>query len=261
MINKERTEELREKLRPVVREHANYKQWLNKYKNALGIKADGEQQKIVNERSMTVEYRNWLNYKIQDVNERLHETEKSIRHLVKELSVWTEHYCNVKGIGEITIGYLEAYVDLDKALNEGLVVISKVWRFCGYGDSRDHNLKRGEGKRKYCAPLCSQLYTTGMSLEKSRNTLGHKYGKIYDDTKNRLENSEVIVEERKPKKQGGGTHEVMWKDGKPCHRRDAAIRRAIKEVLKDYTIIRAELEGREVRPPYSEEYLGRKHSE
>ncbi len=256
MTDPARLAELREKLNPLVLEHTRYKRWLTKFENALGVKRNGEQQKIVNERSLTVGYRNWMNFKIDEVGELLSETEKSIKNIVKELPTWTEHYCNVKGIAHLTIGYLEAKVDLEIATKNGKVVISKVQRHCGYGNSEDRQPGKGN-KRQFDKGLKTQIYTTGLSLMQSRNTIGHKYGIFYDNRRTRTSNSEKLVKENQ---KGGGVKEVMWKDAKKQHQMDDAIRIMLKEVIKDYVLIRAELEGRKVRPPYAEEYLGKKHS-
>jgi hypothetical protein len=185
-----------------------------------------------------------------------------IGKLVRSLPIWTEWAVAVKPLGELTIGYLEALVDLGIASDDqSRVVISKVWRFCGYGGPDDKTLvtvhPNGKKGRCYCAPLKTQLYQWGLSLEKQRNMHPSKYGEIYDGTKARYEQSENQVSEMK---KGGKSVEVAWKDAKPGHRRDAAIRRAVKELVKDYVLARAALEGRTVRPAYAEEYLGRQHS-
>lgn len=255
MIDQDRLNELRLKLKPLVSEHTHYKKWENRYLNALGKKRTGD-QKITDERSVTVDYRNYLNSQLIEVQLFLKETEKSIKNIVEQLPIWTEYYTNEPGIGYLTIGYLEAKVDLEKATSNGLVVISKVWRHCGYGNSQDKFPGKGN-YRKFDKGLKSQLYTTGLSLMKSRNIIGHKYGAFYDNRRNRTSNSQQLVKEYQ---KGGGIKEVMWKDAQKQHQMDDAIRIMIKEVLKDYVIVRAQLEGRCVRDPYSEEYLGIKHS-
>lgn len=247
----------REKLRTLVRDYTSYKKWAVRFGNALKIKANGEEQKRPTAYSMTEDYKAQLESWMDLGGERLSAVEKQIGQAVKALPIWTEWANGISGVGPLSIGYLEAYVDLDRAVNaEGLITISKVWRFCGYGAPEDRHGERGK-KRCYVAALKAQLYTLGMSLEKTRNILGHKYGKMYDERKLRMENSDRIVEEVQ---KGGKVKEVAWKDAKPCHRRDDAIRRMIKEFLKDYVIARAALEGKTMRPPYSEEYLGKKHS-
>lgn len=236
-------QEIRDTLRVLVKDHAHYKQWLTRYQNALKLKANGEAQKMPTEYHLTEEYRDRINVLLAQAETWTGQSARQIAVLVKQLPIWTEWAQGVCGIGEISIGYLEALVDLEKASKDGLVVVSKVWRFAGYGDPGD---KGAPGKRKYCAALKTQLYQLGLSLEKSRTAHPSKYGEIYDGLKARLEQSERIV----PEWGKNGKAEVAWKDAKPCHRRDAAIRRMVKEVLVDYVKARAALAGREVRKAY-----------
>ena len=246
---------MREDLKVLVRDHASYKRWEVRYQNALKLKRDGDDQKRPTPYEMTEEYRNRVTALLDQSGVWTDGISKQIGKAVHELPIWKEWAVAVKPMGELTIGYLEAYVDLDRASDsEGRVVVSKVWRFCGYGAPEDKRGERGK-KRCYCAAIKTQLYQWGLSLEKLRNQNPSAYGAIYDGTKARLEQSDNVVEERKK----NGSAEVAWKDARPGHRRDAAIRRAIKEMLKDYVKARAALEGRTVRPPYAEEYLGKKH--
>lgn len=247
---------MNEELRVLVRDHTNYKRWETRYRNALKLKADGEEQKRPTEYNVTAEYKERMEGLLVQSGDWTEGLEKQIRKIVHALPIWKEWAKAVPGIGELSIGYLEAFVDLDKATdNQGRVVISKVWRFCGYGDPDDKG-KKGQ-KRNYVESLKTQLYTLGMSIEKTRNICESKYGAIYDGVKERYANSERVTSE----KQKNGIHSVVaWKDARPGHRRNAAIRRTVKEILKDYVIVRSALEGRAVRPPYSEEYLGKRHS-
>jgi hypothetical protein len=249
------TEEIRAALRLLVRDHAHYKQWENRYGNALKLKRDGEEQKRPTPYTLTAEYKERMEGLLAQSGAWTDELDKQLAKLVHQLPIWREWAVNVKPLGPITIGYLEAYVDLAKASDEqGRVTISKVWRFCGYGPAED---KGAPGKRKYVEVLKSQLYQWGQSLEKLGAACESKYHAIYMGIKERYANSDREVNERS---KANGTKAVAWKDARPGHRRAAAIRRAVKELLKDYVITRSELEGRQVRPAYEEEYLGRRHS-
>jgi len=246
--------QIRARLHVLVRDHANYKRWETRYRNALKLKRDDEEQKRPTPYLITPEYKGRMEGLLAQSDAWTDEIVKEIAHLVHQLQIWTEWAIAVKPLGEITIAYLEALVDLEKASDDqGRVTISKVWRFCGYGPAED---KGAFGKRKYCAPLKSQLYQWGMSLEKLGSQCESKYHAIMLGIKERYANSDREVSERS---KINGAKMVAWKDARPGHRRNAAIRRAVKELLKDYVIARTALEGRIVRPPYGEEYLGRKH--
>jgi len=52
----------------------------------------------------------------------------------------------------------------------------------------------------------------------------------------------------------------MWKDCTPGHKNQAAIRYMMKMFLRDLYVAWREIEGLPVRPPYEDDYLGRKHS-
>lgn len=54
--------------------------------------------------------------------------------------------------------------------------------------------------------------------------------------------------------------EEGWKDKSEGHRSNAAKRYMVKMFLRDLYVAWRTLEGLEVRPPYAEEYLGKKHS-
>ena len=50
-----------------------------------------------------------------------------------------------------------------------------------------------------------------------------------------------------------------WKDAKKDHRHKAAIRKMIKEFLKNLYIAWRTIEGLPIREPYEVEYLGKTH--
>jgi hypothetical protein len=83
------------------------------------------------------------------------------------------------------------------------------------------------------------------------------YSGYYYFDKNRLENSSVIIKEVE---KGGKAKEITWKDATPGHRHKAAIRKMIKEFLKDLYVAWRTIEGLPVREPYMVEYLGKRHA-
>ena len=52
---------------------------------------------------------------------------------------------------------------------------------------------------------------------------------------------------------------VPWREAYPDHRHKAAIRKMIKEFLKDLYVAWREIEGLPIRKPYEEEYLDKVH--
>jgi hypothetical protein len=246
--------QIRARLKVLVRDYTHYKRWQTGYRNALKLKRDDEEQKRPTPYVLTPEYKQRMEGLLAQSDTWADEIKKEIADLAHQLPIWTEWAVAVKPMGEITIAYLEALVDLEEASdNQGRVVPGKVRRFCGYGPAED---KYAPGKRKYCASLKSQLYQWGMSLEKLGESCESKYHAIYLGIKERYANSDREVLERS---KINGAKKIPWKDARPGHRRNAAIRRAVQEMLIDYVNARAALEGRKVRPPYAEEYLGKKH--
>ena len=208
---------IRSELRILTRDHANYKRWETRYRNALKLKRDNEEQKRLTPYLLTTEYKGRMEGLLLQSDAWTSGLEKQMAKLVHQLPIWREWAVNVKPLGEITIAYLEAYVDLDKALDvEGSVVISKVWRFCGYGSAED---KGAPGLRKYKATLKSQLYQWGdLSLRMQGATCESKYHAIFLGTKERYANSErEVIEQRKNKP----SVMVPWKDARPGHRDSA----------------------------------------
>jgi len=72
----------------------------------------------------------------------------------------------------------------------------------------------------------------------------------------RYDSSEEIIQERRG---GGKVVSIPWKDATDGHREMAARRYMMKMFLKDLYVTWRELEGLEVREPYSKEYLGKEH--
>lgn len=249
-------DDVRNALRTMTRDHTNYTRWVVRFGNALKLRSDGENQKRPTTYFMTESYRNNVTAWLDDAKRQRSLVENEIRRAVHRLPIWSEWAANTNGVGELTIAYLESYVDLDRATDaNGLVVVSKVWSFCGYGDPEKWT--NAEGKRLFCAPVKKQLWTASDAVMKLRNTAPGPFSHIYDDLKNRLQNSDRIVQERV---KGGKTRDVAWKDANGMHIENAVKRRISKEIIRQYTLTRAALEGRKVRPPYEEEHLNRRHS-
>ncbi len=246
-ISRERKEEIRATLKTLFRDHVSYTRWIVKFGNSLRIKKDGKDQKSATAYTVTAEYREHLNSIMGDTREKLKATDKKIVEAVREHPLWTEILKGYKGVSELSAGVLIACFDIEKAENA-----SKMCAYAGLAPGRDRRVKGGTG---FNQDLKTYLIGgLGFSLEKSQGTISRQR---YLEYKNRLMNSENTVEEIQ---KGGAKKIVMWKDARPGHRRLAAVRYMIKCFLQ-YDLYPAwrELEGLSVRPPYAEEYLGRKH--
>lgn len=251
----ERTEtKVREELKSIVRERRNYMKWEQRYRLAMKVKKNGESMSLPDGQSYTVSdgYRAFLEAGLSNAEAYRKKYEKELFSLVHELPVWEYYYAAKPGIGEITIAYLEALVDLDRATNDrGQVVPSKVKRFCGYAGDLTNGVK-GK-KRPYCQDLKIQLRQMADSMVKGRNGTCNnepsEFGVLYDDYRHRLDTSERLVEE-KAKNQPAKL--VPWKDTKASHRYNASLRYIVEKMLIEYVKIRCEIEGRECRPPYGE---------
>ena len=84
------------------------------------------------------------------------------------------------------------------------------------------------------------------------------YCQMYFDYKLRLANEKATVME--VQKKGEGARPVEWCAAKPAHRDRAAKRYMVKMFLADLYAAWRPLHGLNVRPPYKNEYLGKRHA-
>ena len=155
----------------------------------------------------------------------------------------------VRGIGEITVAYILAYVDINKAR-----YASSVWAYVGY-DKASHERKQkgvsGGGNQN----LRTQLFATSGSIIKSKGTANPcLYAEIYVNAKRDYEVSNKITKTRVAGKTGN--HEMAWKDVAPLHRHHASIRKMMKHYLADFWYVWRTLEGLETPMLYPEAKLG-----
>jgi hypothetical protein len=190
----------------------------------------------------------FLESNIYEINLRLKERDKSI---VKHLKTMESEYpiiaaCKgIKGVGPITIAYLLAYVDINKARNA-----SSIWSYIGYDKASHSRYSKGEagGGNK---SLRTQLYNTADSFIKCRNI----YRDVYDNEKTRLEASKIITKTRNTQ---GKLVELPWCEVKKSHRHGASIRKMMKHFTADFWYVWRDIEGLDTRPLYVEEKLGHK---
>jgi hypothetical protein len=257
--------------------------------NRLGRKSDGTKQKLHEDRTFTIEdYENFdkisKGAKLQEK-----EIEKMLKGVLKRFPIYTEWLKNIKGIAEVNAAWLLAEFDIEIA-----ITVSKMWQYAGlnpgliqgkkrmqkqdykpesgevvleikFSDRTDYIVQTNEMVRgdkqtpKFVLPYNKNLKTRLLGVIadgfiKAQNSYAMEF---YYPYKNRLANSDKMTYETK---KGGERIELKWKDCKLGHRDDAAKRYMIKMFLKDFYAAWREIEGLPVRPPYEEEYLGKKHN-
>jgi len=191
--------------------------------------------------------------KLEDMHAQAEELEQSARKeieadikTIREEDPLVDAAMDIKGIGPMSVAYLTAYVDLEKAQH-----CSSVWAYVGY-DKASHerytkNVPGGGNKR-----LRTALYRTADSMMKTRGA----YRDVYDRRKLKTANSVKVVKTRNTK---GVLVELPWKDAKPCHRHGDAMRVMMKHFLRDYWLVGRLLRGLPISEPYVQAHLGHEH--
>jgi hypothetical protein len=239
----------------------------------VGIKKDKTIKKNIPERSEEL-LEGLLSYRDGrvELGEKLF---KQIAEIIHKEPLWTDFLDNVKGCGESMSAVILSEFDIEKA-----GTVSNLWSFAGLnpGMVRGKKKKAGSivvtdtmvrGDKKTPGFLCpfnqflrSKLCgVLGSSFLKCKSV---PYSIYYYQEKTRLENSDVIVKEHPRKKDlkkdiAPKERAVKWRDAYLDHRHKAAIRKMIKMFLQDLYVAWRTIEGLEVRKPYAEEFLGKKH--
>ena len=181
----------------------------------------------------------------------------SINPIIHKHPLWVHFLVNVKGCGEMMAAVILSQFDIHKA-----PMVSNLISFAGIAPGKDRKVKGKKCpynqflKSKLCGVLGSAFL-----IAKSVPYSGYYY-----DYKLRLENSDLLVEERlkiadrKGEYKGKKTRTVKWRDAYPIHIHQAAIRKMIKAFLTDLYVAWRELEGLPIREPYSKQYLGKEHN-
>jgi hypothetical protein len=279
-------------LRMYVRAREDFQSMRKRMDNRIGRKADGKSQKIQDERSFSLEDVENFNEVSKQANLQEKAVEKMLKKILKRFPIWNEWLKDIKGVGEVSGGWLLGEFDIHEA-----TAVSKMWQYAGLNPglvkgkkriskklykpemgiiiSEMKNIKSGEtdyiiqtnemirgdkATEGFVLPynknlktfLLGVLATQGFIMQKNSYAL-----EFYYPYKARLEREDSIVENKgKARKDDGKS----WKDVSLAHRDNAAKRYMIKMFLKDLYVAWRTIEGLSVRVPYEEEYLGRKHT-
>jgi len=255
----------RQELRLLLRTRDDYQSMRKQIDNRIGRKADGTDQKI-DERGFTPTDLDY--YKAMADSNRAWEDdiEKRILKLLKNFPIYTGFLSEVKGVGPIVAGWIVSEIDIEKA-----TTVSKIWQYAGLNPGFVQGIKRkdtdGEvefirtetpvkGDRRtpgFVSPFNGRLRTVLCGILADGFIKANSPYRLlyYDPYKERLTHETRLI----------NGEDMAWCDSKPARRHNAAKRYMIKMFLRDLYAVWRQLEGLPVRPPYSEEYLNKKHEE
>jgi len=186
----------------------------------------------------------FFNQQIEEVDTEQKRRDKAVMNQLKILNhPITKPALGIRGVGPITVAYLIAYIDIEKA-----ECASALWKYCGYHTASHKRYVKNETSGGNKA-LRSILFNTASSMIKSKSP----YSKVYYNEKKKLESSQKMVETRNTQ---GHLVTKMWCETMKSHRHGAAMRKMIKHFLADLWFVWRSLEGLSTRPLYVEEKLG-----
>lgn len=181
---------------------------------------------------------------------------KLLKNSLKDYPIYTDFLESVKGVGPAMAAVIISEIDIEKAK-----YASSLHKLAGL----DVVLPQGEGRSKKKEHLVEVTYIDREGEEKTKMSItfkpflktklcgvlgpsflragDNKYSQIYNNYKNRLENSPAHTEKSKG------------------HRHNMSIRYMVKMFLIDLYAEWRAIEGLEVYPPYHEAKLGLHHKE
>ena len=261
-------------LRVLVRSREDFQAMRKRMDNRIGRKASGESQNVTDERAFTVEDAAMFSEISDEARSQEKAVEKKMLSVLRKMPIYTDYLEGVKGVGTIAAAWICAEFDIYKAST-----VSKLWQYCGLNPGMVRGKKRKERKdggydlivtdtmvrgdklaAGFVSPFNKNLRTALLGVMadgfiKCQNEYAMEY---YYPMKTRLESSQNEVQEIR--KAGAKAEAVEWKDAKKAHRHRAAMRYMVKMFLKDLYNAWRPMHGLNVRPPYNEEYLGKKHA-
>ena len=257
------TAEEMESIRIFTRCYYDYQEERKALDGQLGMKKDGDAKAGRPPRDATM--LSFLLERRDGILKLEKEMEKNINPLIHKHPLWVHFLRDVKGVGEMMAAVIVTQFDIDRA-----ETVSKMWQFSGMnpGQVRGKVWKkkagdrllvatdamiRGDKKTKgYVCPFNSFLKAKMLGvLGSSFLKAASPYRTYYDNYKHRLESEDWGTESKNP---------TDKKRPKAGHQHKAANRYMVKMFLCDLYVAWRTLEGLPVRPPYAEEYLGKKHA-
>ena len=267
-------QQTRQVLRMLVRAREDFQSMRKRMDNRIGRKADGTEQDLVESRAFDVDDGAMFKEVSDDARKQEKEVEKKLIDVLRRMPIYTEYLEGVKGVGTVAAAHICGSFDIYEART-----VSKMWQYCGLNPSMVRGKKRVERKDGgfdiiitdtmirgdkmtpgFVAPFNKGLRTALLGVMadgfiKCQNSYALEY---YYPMKARLEQSENTVEEIR--KAGAKAETIEWKEAKAAHRHRAAMRYMIKMFVKDLYSVWRPMHGLDVRVPYAEEYLGKKHA-
>jgi len=257
-------------LKFLVKSFYDYQLMRIRTENRLKRKKDGTSQKInekVNKKSIVENKginKDVLNQIADDIKKYENKLLKMLQTRLKQEAIWDTFFKNVKGCGEQMASIMITEFDIYKA-----DTVSKMYAYAGLSPGQTFGKKWNKDK--------TEIITTDTLVRQDKKTPGFlcpynqwlrskligvlapsflkhnsPYRKYYDDMRNRLEQKKWGEKSKKPGNKN---------NPRAGHQHNAAMRYMIKMFLLDLYIAWRNLEGLEVRKPYVEEYLDKKHSD
>jgi len=252
-----------ESLRIVTRAFYDYQRERMALDGQLGMTKDGEAKKGRPDRDPTLLM--LLLKRRDDILGLEGEMEKEVAKTIHKHPLWKGWLHDVKGVGPMMAAVLVTQFDIHIA-----TTVSKMWQFSGMnpGEVAGKVWKRIKGERVIVAtetrvrgdkktkgfvcPYNAFLKTKLLGvLAGGFLRCGSPYTQVYYEYKYRLESMDWGTASKNP---------TDPKRPKAGHQHKAASRYMVKAFLRDLYVAWRTLEGLEVRAPYAEEYLSRKHS-
>lgn len=184
--------------------------------------------------------------------------ESKMLKCLKQVPIYEHFLSKVYGAGPVICAYLVAYVDPNKATKP-----SNLRAYCGLAVENGRLARRAAGGKGYNAVLRVRLFQMMSAIWKNaaKSKATTKYLKIWTDYKNRMANSERVVDGK-----------IYAQDGTPITNLGTKIVRSAKGFihstgwhkaadvfLEDLYIVWRTLEGLDVWPAYHAAYLGYSH--
>ena len=270
----EQYQQARQVLRMLVRAREDFQAMRKRMDNRIGRKADGADQDLTTERAFDPEDAGMFTEVSDQARLQEKAVEKKLLAVLRRMPIYTDYLEGVKGVGTVAAAHICGSFDI----YEGRTV-SKMWQYCGLNPSMVRGKKRVERKdggfdiivtdtlirgdkmtAGFVAPFNKELRTALLGVMadgfiKCQNSYCMEY---YYPMKARLEQSANTVQEIS--KAGAKPQDVAWSEAKKAHRHRAAMRYMVKMFIKDLYSVWRPMHGLDVRVPYAEEYLGKKHA-